>query len=364
VARASWQSPGVPAPADAGRNDPAGVPVEPGTARIAVDLLGGDDAPAVVVDGALQAMRADPNLHLLLVGPPEVAGELIDALDPVQRARVTVRPVRHVAGMADHGTRAPRADSTVRAAVAAVREGTADAVVSAGSTGATVTAAVLGFGRWPDVRHPALVATLPAVAGPVVLLDVGGSLEPRASTLTRHAVLGAAYAVAAHGIVEPRVGLLSVGTEAGKGDRARRSADPALADEPLPCGARYVGLVEGYDVSLGTRADVVVTDGFTGNVLLKAIEGAYTMAGGPPASGGAPRAAALLGVAGTVVICHGAARADDVASGIALAAHLWRRGAADTVAALLDGGTPDNGVVPGGHSDSNDRSNDTEVTAS
>ncbi|MBM0226232.1 phosphate acyltransferase PlsX [Micromonospora sp. ATA51] len=310
--------------------------MEPGTARIAVDLLGGDDAPAVVVDGALRAVRADPDLHLLLVGPTEVAGGLIDALDPAQRARVAVRPVRTAVGMADHPT-AAREHSTVRAAVHAVREGLADALVSAGSTGATVTAAVLGFGRWSDVRRPALVATLPAVAGPVVLLDVGGALEPRPATLARHAVLGAAYAAVAHGVAEPRVGLLSVGTEAGKGDWLRRAADPALAAVPLPGGARYVGLVEGYDVSLGVRADVVVTDGFTGNVLLKAIEGAYAMAGGPPAGGGAPRAAALLGVAGTVVVCHGAARPDDVASGIALAAHLWRRGATELISGLLDG---------------------------
>lgn len=335
VARAPWQSPGAPAPSAAGR-PPAGVPREPGTARIAVDLLGGDDAPAVVVDGALQAVRADPDLHLLLVGPTEIAGGLIDALDPEQRARVTVRPVRAAVGMADHPS-AARAESTVRAAVSAVRDGIADALVSAGSTGATVTAAALGLGRWSGVRRPALVATLPAVAGPVVLVDVGGSLEPGAATLARHAVLGAAYAAVAHAVAAPRVGLLSVGTEAGKGDRLRRAADPLLAAVPLPCGARYVGLVEGYDVALGARADVVVTDGFTGNVLLKAIEGAYAMAGGPPASGGAPRAAALLGVSGTVVVCHGAARPDDVASGIALAAHLWRRGATDTVSALLEG---------------------------
>ncbi|MFI6265658.1 phosphate acyltransferase PlsX [Micromonospora sp. NPDC051006] len=327
--------------------------MEPGTARIAVDLLGGDDAPAVVVDGALRAMRADPDLHLLLVGPAEVADGLIAALGPAQRARITVRPVRDAVGMADHPS-AARAESTVRAAVTAVRDGIADAVVSAGSTGATVTAAALGFGRWPAVRRPALVATLPAVAGPVVLLDVGGSLEPRPATLARHAVLGAAYAAVAHAVVAPRVGLLSVGTEAGKGDRVRRAADSVLAAEPLPCDARYVGLVEGYDVSVGARADVVVTDGFTGNVLLKAIEGAYAMAGGPPASGGAPRAAALLGVAGTVVVCHGAAIADDVASGIALAAHLWRRRAADSVAALLAG------VAPTGH-DRTDRPTDTEV---
>ncbi|KXK63148.1 fatty acid synthesis plsX protein [Micromonospora rosaria] len=341
--------------ADAGRPAPAGVATGPGTVRIAVDLLGGDDAPAVVVDGALRAMRADPDLHLLLVGPAETAAEVTDALDPAQRARVAVRPVRDAVAMTESPTRAARAHSTVRAAVAAVRAGTADALVSAGSTGATVTAAVLGLGRWPGVRHPALVATLPAVEGPVVLLDVGGALEAHPATLSRHAVLGAAYAAVAHGITAPRVGLLSVGTEAGKGDRARRAADPLLAVGPLPCDARYVGLVEGYDVTLGARADVVVTDGFTGNVLLKAIEGAYAMAGGAPAGGGAPRAAALLGISGTVVVCHGAARADDIASGIALAAHLWRRGATDTVSALLAGDGP---------GDRTDRTTDTEVTAS
>ncbi|WBB70463.1 phosphate acyltransferase PlsX [Micromonospora sp. WMMD812] len=328
--------------------------MEPGTARIAVDLLGGDDAPAVVVDGALRAVRADPDLHLLLVGPAEVADGLIAALEPAQRARITVRPVRDAVGMADHPS-AARAESTVRAAVTAVRDGTADALVSAGSTGATVTAAALGLGRWPAVRRPALVATLPALDGPVVLLDVGGSLEPRPATLARHAVLGAAYAAVAHAVTAPRVGLLSVGVEAGKGDRVRRAADPVLAAEPLPCDARYVGLVEGYDVSVGARADVVVTDGFTGNVLLKAIEGAYAMAGGPPASGGAPRAAALLGVAGTVVVCHGSATADDVASGIALAAHLWRRRATDAVAALLAGD------APAGH-DRTDRTTDEVAT--
>ncbi|WP_192772168.1 phosphate acyltransferase PlsX [Plantactinospora soyae] len=325
--------------------------MEPGTVRIAVDLLGGDDAPAVVVDGALRAFGADPDLRLLLVGPAEVADELIAMLRPDDRDRVAVRPVREAVAMTGDPAALVRSDSTIRAAVAAVAEGAADAVVSAGSTGATVTAAVLGFGRWSGVRRPALVATLPALAGPVALLDVGGSLEARPATLARHAVLGAAYAAVVYGVSEPRIGLLSIGTEAGKGDRARRAADPVIADQPLPAGGRYVGFVEGYDVALGSRADVVVTDGFTGNVLLKGIEGAYAMAGGPPAGGGAPRAAALLGVAGAVVVCHGAARADDVASGIALAAHLHRRRAIAAVSTLLAELTGANRIT------------DTEVTA-
>lgn len=303
--------------------------------RIAVDLLGGDDAPAVVVDGALRALGADPDLHLLLVGPPEAADEPLAALTGPARARVRIQPVRDAVGMADAPVRASDTGTTVGAAVAAVTAGSADAIVSAGATGATVTAAAVGLGRWPGVRRPALVATVPAVTGPVALLDVGASLEARPGVLARHAVLGAGYAVIAHRVTRPRVGLLSIGVEPGKGDRARRAADPVLAGQSLPVGARYVGLVEGYDVTDGGRADVIVTDGFTGNVLLKGIEGAYALAGGPPARGGAPRAAALLGVAGTVVVCHGSAGAGDIGSGVALAAHLHRRRAIAAIAQLM-----------------------------
>jgi glycerol-3-phosphate acyltransferase PlsX len=304
--------------------------------RIAVDLLGGDEAPAVVVDGALRACGADPDLHLLLVGPPEVADELIHALPTEDRWRVAVRAVRRFVAMGEAPSHASRRDTTVRAAVAAVAERRADALVSAGATGATVTAAVLGLGRSPGVRRPALAAILPALAGPVVLLDVGASVEASPSGLVGYAALGAAYTVVMHGLTEPRVGLLSVGTEEGKGDRARRATSAALAEHPLPGEARYVGLVEGHDVSLGERVDVVVTDGFTGNVLLKGIEGAYALAGGAPPGGRALRAAALLGVAGAAVVCHGAATGDDLASGIALAAQLHRRAAIPAVSALVN----------------------------
>ncbi|HYN96581.1 MAG TPA: phosphate acyltransferase PlsX, partial [Pilimelia sp.] len=120
--------------------------------------------------------------------------------------------------------------------------------------------------------------------------------------------------------------------EPGKGDRARRAAEPRLAAARLPAAARFVGLVEGHDAALGRRADVVVTDGFTGNVLLKGIEGAYAMAGGRST---AARAAVLLGVPGIVIVCHGAAAGADVASGIALAAALHRRAVAPALATLL-----------------------------
>ncbi|WFE30811.1 phosphate acyltransferase PlsX [Solwaraspora sp. WMMD791] len=322
--------------------------MDPGTSRIAVDLLGGDGSPAVVVDGALRACRADPDLHLLLVGPPDVADEVRAALPTGQRHRITVRPIAAVgrsgrdgAGRPDAAPTHPvrpgaRPGSTIAASVAAVADGTADAVVSAGSSGEIVTAAALGLGRWPTVRRPALVAVVPAVAGPVVLLDVGASVEARPATLAQHALFGAAYAAARLDVARPRVGLLSIGAEPGKGDRARRGADSHLRTSPMAADGRYVGLVEGHDVTLGHAADVVVTDGFTGNVLLKGIEGAYAMAGGPEPGRLAPRAATLLGVAGTVVICHGAATGADLASGIVLAADLHRAQVTASVARSLD----------------------------
>ncbi len=286
---------------------------ERATARIAVDLLGGDRAPAVVVDGALHACGADPDLHLHLVGPSEVTDQVRFRL-PADRVTVAEPP----AGTGARGA--------VRAAMTAVATGAADAAVSAGDSGAIVTAAVRALGRAPAVRRPALAAVVPGAAGPVVLLDVGASPDASANVLVRHAVLGTGYATTVLGIAAPRVGLLSIGTEQDKGDRVRRAAGEALRGR-VP---GFVGNVEGYDVPLGGRADVVVTDGFTGNVLLKGIEGAFALAGGEANPGVVPRAAALLGVPGTVVVCHGAADAAAVASGITLAARLHRTRAGDT----------------------------------
>jgi phosphate acyltransferase len=293
----------------------------PGAVRIAVDLLGGDDAPAAVVDGALRALGSDSGLHLHLVGPADVAEQVYSGCAPADRARLSSRVVAGRVAMSDHGLRGARADTTVRAAVSAVLAGDADAVVSAGASGATVAAAAIGLGRLHGVRRPALAALIPARSGPLVLLDVGASPDPSAPVLVQHAALGVGYARRLLGRSTVRVGLLNIGVEMGKGDRPRRSADSALRGTALPENTRYVGNVEGHEVSLGGRVDVVVTDGFTGNVLLKGIEGAYALAGGATDTA-VPRAAALLGVAGTVVVCHGAADGADIASGILLAARL------------------------------------------
>lgn len=327
---------GAQAPEQSGRDISADAAPESGTARIAVDLLGGDHAPAVVVDGALRACQADPALQLLLVGPVEASDAILGALDPADRARV--RTLTAPAGLREPDSSASevnRVESGVRTAVLAVAQGHADAVVSAGNTGATVSSAALGLGRWPGVRRPALAAVLPTAAGRLILLDVGACVDPDENTLAVHVRLGAAYASVVHDLAAPRVGLLTIGTERGKGDRLRRAAPGVLATLELPAGARYAGLVEGDDVVTGAKADVVVTDGFTGNVLLKGLETAYALVRPPNAGEIPPRAAILLGVGGTVVVCHGAATGADVADGIALAATLHRRGAVPAIADLI-----------------------------
>jgi phosphate acyltransferase len=294
--------------------------------RIAVDLLGGDDAPAVVVDGALRAIGADLDLELLLVGPTAVADEVVAQLPAAWRERVSTLVANRGIGMT--GPVAGGADrrTTIGSAVLAVASGYADAMVSAGATGPIVAAAVMALGRVDQVRRPALAVTLAGARGPTVLLDVGAGMQPSHADLVQHAVLGAAYAHLVAGVAEPRVGLLTVGSEPGKGDRLRRSVDATLRDWPLPGPASYLGPVEGGDVVTGARADVVVTDGFTGNVLLKGIEAALASVADAYPPTVVPRAAVLLGVRGAVVICHGAADGCDVESGIALAARLVRTG--------------------------------------
>jgi glycerol-3-phosphate acyltransferase PlsX len=295
----------------------------PGTSRIAVDLLGGDDAPAVVVDGALRACSADPDLNLLFVGPRPVADEIAAELDAAERPSIETLVVERGVAMGDPASHGADPQTSIGAAMLALASARVDAVVSAGASGASVAAAVMALGRIPGVRRPALAAILPGVGGPLVLLDVGAGMQCNPVDLVQHAALGVGYARLATGLGHLRVGLLSVGAEPGKGDRLRRAADAALRLHQLP-DASYVGPVEGNDVVTGARADVVVTDGFTGNVLLKGIEAALAAAPGsfPPTA--VPRAAALLGVAGTVVICHGAANGEDIASGLTLAARLVR----------------------------------------
>jgi len=205
------------------------------------------------------------------------------------------------------GVRA-RPDASIRVAIAELAAGRCAAVVSAGNTGATLAAAMLGLGRLPGIRRPAVGAVLPVGAHGCVLVDAGATPEAQPASLLAHARMGVAYA-RVRGVASPRVGLLNVGTEPGKGTQLTKAAFDLLT--PV---AGFVGNVEPAGVVAG-RADVVVTDGFTGNLLLKTVE---ALSPGIPHSG----AAALLGVPGTVLVAHGAATAAELVEALRSAASL------------------------------------------
>ena len=307
----------------------------PTAVRVALDLLGGDGGPDVVVEGALLA-AADPAIDVVLVGPAELAADLLAARGAA--GLLDVEPATESVDMAEDPVRAVRAkrDASVRVAARLVRDGRADAAVSTGSTGAFVVAAVFTLGRLPGVSRPAIAVTVPAAHGPVVLLDAGANVDCTADMLAQFALSGAAYAVTRLHRDRPRVGLLCNGTEPGKGDALRKEAAALLAELPLS----YVGYVESGAVTSGDVADVVVTDGFTGNVLLKGIEGMHALARqvlardlDEPAtaldalaslSADQLGGALLLGVPGTIVVGHGAAGPEAIAACVRLAADAVR----------------------------------------
>jgi glycerol-3-phosphate acyltransferase PlsX len=312
---------------------------------VALDLLGGDRAPDVVAEGARLALADDSALRVTLVGPPEVTGRWAGA---DAGSRLAAAPARQVVEMGEDPLRAVRAkrDATVRVAARLLRDGAADAMVSMGSTGATLAAAVFALGRLPGLTRPALAVALPAAAGSVILLDVGANAQAGADLLAQWALAGSAYAEVLLGRAS-RVGLLSLGEETGKGDAVRREAHELCAELPI----HFVGNVEGGDIPRGRRADVVVTDGFTGNVVLKVLEGAVELFEGRLRAAGVDSSAIhrttvgfdpervggalLLGVPGVCVVGHGAATARSVASSLALAATAVRGSVVSRTAAAL-----------------------------
>ncbi len=318
--------------------------------RVALDLLGGDRAPEQVVDGALIAADEQSGVDVVLVGPPDVAARLLAERGAAGRLEVVA--ASQVVGMDEDPARAVRAkrDATVRVCARLVRDGAADAMVSVGSTGAALAAAVFTVGRLRGMSRPALGVVIPAAAGPLVLLDAGATTEATPELLGQFALAGAAFATVRLGLERPRVGLLTNGEEPGKGDPLRKGAFEVLSALPL----HFVGNVEGRDVPLGGVADVVVADGFTGNVLLKGLEGAAAMltdvlraALGPDADAAITAATAplqpdvlgggmLLGVDGVVVVGHGSSSPRAVASCIGVAVQAAREGLVPQLAATLD----------------------------
>jgi len=309
---------------------------------VAVDAMGGDFAPRVLVDGALAAARHF-DLGVALVGRRDaIDAELLRHPDR-DPARVRIVDAPDVIAMDEAPSAALRRKPTASIRVAAdlVARGDAAALFSAGHTGATVMAAYAAFGMLPGVDRPALAATVPTPRGPAILLDVGASVECRPQHLLQFAVMGDVYARVALGVDRPRIGLLSIGEEATKGNELTREAHRLLKASALA----FAGNVEARDVYTG-QADVIVCDGFTGNVVLKVSEGlvdvverllgdelssTITMRVGSliarralrhfrrrvdySETGGAP----LLGVAGVTIVGHGRSSAKAVRNAVAMA---------------------------------------------
>ena len=233
---------------------------------IAVDAMGGDHAPDAIVAGARSA--AASGTPVVLVGPANLA-ERVDIGDlPLIVATEVIR-------MDEDGGKAVRRkkDSTLVRAAEAVRDGEASAMISAGNTGATMASALLRMGRITGVKRPAIATIIPVPGGaPTVLLDAGANAEVQPELLVQFAQMGSIFSRHRFGVDSPRIGLLSIGEEPGKGDSLRKETYPLLVEAAAAGALDFIGNVEGRDVMSDT-ADVIVTDGFTGNVVLKTLEG-------------------------------------------------------------------------------------------
>ena len=236
------------------------------TMKLALDAMGGDHAPEVIVKGAEEAIRQFSDLELVLVGKE---GGIREHLQ--NEERITILHTDEIITGEDEPVRAVRRKKQASMVVAAreVKEGRADAIISAGNTGALVATGLFVIGRIPGIARPALAPTIPTVDGKgFLLLDVGANSDAKAEHLLHNAYMGAIYSEKVRGIANPRVGLLNIGTEEEKGNNLTKKAYELLKGTEL----NFIGNVEARDLLEGV-ADVVVTDGFTGNMVLKTMEG-------------------------------------------------------------------------------------------
>jgi glycerol-3-phosphate acyltransferase PlsX len=324
---------------------------------VALDAMGGDNAPGASVAGALDA-RDELGVDVLLVGDE---APLAQALDSAGRGSLEILHAPDAVAMDEEGAFAikNREGASIVVAAEAVRDGRAHAMVSAGNTGAAMAAAFFSWGRIKGVKRPAVAVVLPHAKSPTLLLDAGANSDCRPEHLRQFAVLGSAYASLRFHLGRPRVGLLNIGAEESKGNELAREAFRLLSSEAR---IDFVGNLEGRDLA-GDMADVVVTDGFTGNITLKVIEGVASMITRRllenlgslreeelqpvlPALlalrqeldyrtiGGAP----LLGVRGVCIIAHGSSDAMAVKNSVRVAAEAVEAGVVERTESLLDSG--------------------------
>ena len=309
---------------------------------VVVDAMGGDHAPEAVVEGAVAAAR-ELSIPVTLVGDRDVINHELGR-KAAAGLPINVRHASQIVEMDDSPVEALRRkrDSSIRVGFQLVKSGEADAFVSAGNSGAVMAAAVMLLGNLPGVDRPAIGLELPSRRGHVTLLDAGANVECDPLNLVQFAVMGDVFARSVRGLLSPRVGIVSNGEEASKGTELTRAADRVLRQMPL----HYVGYIEGRDINAG-NVDIAVTDGFTGNAILKSLEGlgsfvqfllrqmfernlktklAYLLLKKDlerirdvldyDAVGGAP----LLGVSGVTIIAHGSSSPKAIKNAIRVAA--------------------------------------------
>ena len=323
---------------------------------MAIDAMGGDNGPGVVVAGAIEAIGA-LGVKALLVGPEATLRREL-ALADRAGASCEIVDAPDVVGMAEKVSRSTlKKRSSIQVAIELVRDGKADAFFSAGNTAACWTMAKIALGTLEEVDRPALAAVVPNVTGRTLLVDVGANANCKARNLEEFAVMGNVYARAVLHVANPRVGLMSMGEEEGKGNELTREVHEVLKESPL----NFLGNVEGRDIFNG-KVDVIVMDGFTGNVVLKASESlaeslfallreelsrthfrklwawlsryayrAIKKRTDAAEYGGAP----LLGVRGACVIGHGRSNATAVMHGVRVAAEFFASGVNGQIEAEL-----------------------------
>lgn len=312
--------------------------------RVAVDAMGGDYTPLEIVLGSVQAAK-EYNCEIVLVGDQDKINKALEQCGDWRALKISVHHASEVIEMGEHPAVAIRKkkDSSVVVATKLVKDGSCDAVVSAGSTGAAVAAALFGLGRIKGVERPTIATPIPNLSGTTVLLDSGANVDSKPKHLVQSAIMGSIYAQYVLGVGKPRVGLLNIGEEETKGNEQSLSTYPLLKRLQT---VNFIGNVEGRDIPKGT-VDVVVCDGFVGNVVLKLGEGLasvimqlvkdaiknsgiltklaslmvlpalkglkkkldYAEYGGAP----------LLGVEGGFIICHGSSKAKAIKNAIRVA---------------------------------------------
>ena len=313
--------------------------------RVAVDGMGGDYAPAVVVDGAVQAANDFAELEIILVGQPEALKRELNR-HKVVGGKLVIEPASEVVGMGDSPVQAIRKkkDSSMAVSIELLKQGKADAFVTAGNTGAAVAASTLNLGLLPGIKRSGIAISTPTLHGISIAMDVGANINPSAEELFQYAVMADIYARAIFNKKTPSIGLLNIGEEESKGTEVLKEAYKILRDSPL----NFIGNIEGRDFFTG-RVDCIICDGFVGNVVLKMCEsmletalslisreikknpvslfGAWLCRPALEAirretnyeeAGGAP----LLGVNGRVIISHGISSARAIRNAIRVAGEL------------------------------------------